>query len=58
MKEYMSHCHIPSDLKQQVYEYYFNKYYGKLFNEEAILNELSQPLKEVYKQAHTPHHVL
>ena len=47
MKEYMSHCHVPSDLKQQVCEYYFNKYYGKLFNEESILNELSHPLREV-----------
>ena len=46
-KDYMSHCHLPSDLKQQVCQYYDNKYYGKVFNEEAILKELSHPLREV-----------
>ena len=45
----MSHCHLPTDLKQQVCEYYDNKYYGEVFNEEAILKELSHPLREVRK---------
>ncbi len=43
----MRYRRLPTKFKDQVYEYYYHKYHGQLFDEEKILNELSHPLKEV-----------
>ena len=45
--EYMRYRKLPQELKQRVHEYYYHRYRGQLFNEEAILKELSFPLEEV-----------
>ena len=38
---------LPTELKFRVHEYYYQRYHGKLFDEDVILSELSQALKEV-----------
>ena len=43
----MRYRKLPHDIKLRVHEYYFQRYHGQLFDEEAILLELSQALKEV-----------
>lgn len=43
----MRYRRLPMNLRQQVHEYYYQKYHGQLFNEEGILTELSHPLREV-----------
>ena len=45
--EYMRYRKLPQDVRQQITEYYEHRYRRKFFNEEAILNGLSQGLKEV-----------
>ena len=43
----MRYCKLPQDVRQQITEYYEHRYRRKFFNEEAILNGLSQGLKAV-----------
>ena len=43
----MRYRKLPQDVRQQITEYYEHRYRRKFFNEEAILNGLSQGLKEV-----------
>ena len=47
VEEYMRYRKLPQDVRQQITEYYEHRYRRKFFNEEAILNGLSQGLKEV-----------
>ncbi|XP_061111998.1 potassium/sodium hyperpolarization-activated cyclic nucleotide-gated channel 1-like [Conger conger] len=46
VEEYMSFHKLPSDMRQKIHEYYEHRYQGKMFDEENILGELSEPLKE------------
>lgn len=43
----MSFHKLPGDTRQRIHEYYEHRYQGKMFDEENILGELSEPLKEV-----------
>jgi len=47
VEEYMRYRKLPIDLKYRVHEYYYQRYHGQLFDEEAILGELSHALTEV-----------
>ncbi|KAG7457694.1 hypothetical protein MATL_G00230030 [Megalops atlanticus] len=46
VEEYMSFHKLPSDMRQKIHDYYEHRYQGKMFDEENILGELSDPLKE------------
>jgi len=43
----MSFHKLPADVRQKIHEYYEHRFQGKMFDEENILGELSEPLKEV-----------
>ena len=45
----MGHRKLPPDLQVRVHEYYEYKYKGKMFDEEVILEELNDCLREVIK---------
>lgn len=38
---------LPADTRQRIHEYYEHRYQGKMFDEDSILGELSEPLREV-----------
>ncbi|CAB1456719.1 unnamed protein product [Pleuronectes platessa] len=42
----MSFHKLPSDFRQKIHDYYEHRYQGKMFDEESILGELSEPLRE------------
>ncbi|GAA49977.1 potassium/sodium hyperpolarization-activated cyclic nucleotide-gated channel 4 [Clonorchis sinensis] len=44
--EYMAFRKLPRALRQRIASYYEHRYQGKMFNENEILNELSECLKE------------
>ncbi|TPP64746.1 Potassium sodium hyperpolarization-activated cyclic nucleotide-gated channel 4 [Fasciola gigantica] len=44
--EYMAFRKLPRALRQRIANYYEHRYQGKMFNENEILNELSECLKE------------
>uniref|UniRef100_A0A8C9SFE7 Cyclic nucleotide-binding domain-containing protein n=1 Tax=Scleropages formosus TaxID=113540 RepID=A0A8C9SFE7_SCLFO len=46
VEQYMSFHKLPADVRQKIHEYYEHRYQGKMFDEESILGELSEPLKE------------
>ncbi|XP_061100254.1 potassium/sodium hyperpolarization-activated cyclic nucleotide-gated channel 3-like [Conger conger] len=46
VEQYMSFHKLPADVRQKIHEYYEHRYQGKMFDEENILGELSEPLKE------------
>ncbi|XP_025068455.1 potassium/sodium hyperpolarization-activated cyclic nucleotide-gated channel 3 isoform X2 [Alligator sinensis] len=46
VEQYMSFHKLPGDMRQRIHEYYEHRYQGKMFDEENILGELSEPLKE------------
>lgn len=43
----MSFHKLPADFRQKIHDYYEHRYQGKMFDEESILGELSEPLREV-----------
>ena len=43
----MRYRKLPTDLKCRVHEYYYQRYHGHFFDEDAILGELSHALSEV-----------
>lgn len=47
VEQYMSFHKLPADVRQKIHEYYEHRFQGKMFDEENILGELSEPLKEV-----------
>lgn len=47
VEQYMSFHKLPADVRQKIHEYYEHRYQGKMFDEDNILGELSDPLKEV-----------
>ncbi|CAH8484321.1 unnamed protein product [Schistosoma guineensis] len=44
--EYMAYRKLPRGLRKRIASYYEHRYQGKMFNENEILNELSECLKE------------
>ncbi|XP_060941076.1 potassium/sodium hyperpolarization-activated cyclic nucleotide-gated channel 2-like [Limanda limanda] len=46
VEQYMSFHKLPSDFRQKIHDYYEHRYQGKMFDEESILGELSEPLRE------------
>ncbi|KAL7978121.1 hypothetical protein Chor_005108 [Crotalus horridus] len=46
VEQYMSFHKLPGDTRQRIHEYYEHRYQGKMFDEDNILEELSEPLKE------------
>lgn len=43
----MSFHKLPADFRQKIHDYYEHRYQGKMFDEESILEELNEPLREV-----------
>lgn len=43
----MSFHKLPADMRQKIHDYYEHRYQGKIFDEDSILNELNDPLREV-----------
>lgn len=43
----MSFHKLPTDFRQKIHDYYEHRYQGKMFDEESILEELNEPLREV-----------
>ena len=43
----MAYRKLPRDMRQKIAEYFEHRYQGKFFDEEAILGELSEKLREV-----------
>ncbi|CDQ86131.1 unnamed protein product [Oncorhynchus mykiss] len=46
MEQYMSFHKLPADMRQKIHDYYEHRYQGKIFDEDNILSELNDPLKE------------
>ncbi|TNN85297.1 Potassium/sodium hyperpolarization-activated cyclic nucleotide-gated channel 1 [Liparis tanakae] len=42
----MSFHKLPADMRQKIHDYYEHRYQGKIFDEDNILSELNDPLKE------------
>lgn len=47
VEEYMVYRKLPRDLRTRITEYFEHRYQGKFFDEDQILGELSEKLKEV-----------
>lgn len=47
VEQYMSFHKLPTDFRQKIHDYYEHRYQGKMFDEESILEELNEPLREV-----------
>lgn len=43
----MSFHKLPAEMRQRIHDYYEHRYQGKMFDEESILGELNEPLREV-----------
>ncbi|XP_029010375.1 potassium/sodium hyperpolarization-activated cyclic nucleotide-gated channel 3 [Betta splendens] len=46
VEQYMSFHKLPADMRQRIHDYYEHRYQGKMFDEESILEELNEPLRE------------
>ncbi|KAF4080410.1 hypothetical protein AMELA_G00170990 [Ameiurus melas] len=46
VEQYMSFHKLPAELRQRIHDYYEHRFQGKMFDEDNILGELSDPLKE------------
>ena len=47
VEEYMVYRKLPREMRARITEYFEHRYQGKFFNEDQILGELSEKLKEV-----------
>lgn len=47
VEEYMAYRKLPREMRQRITEYFEHRYQGKFFDEELILGELSEKLREV-----------
>jgi len=47
VEEYMISRKLPRQLRQRITDYYERRYHGKMFDEESILGELNECLREV-----------
>lgn len=43
----MAYRKLPREMRQRITEYFEHRYQGKFFDEEVILGELSEKLREV-----------
>ncbi len=43
----MAYRKLPREMRQRITEYFEHRYQGKFFDEDEILGELSEKLKEV-----------
>jgi hyperpolarization activated cyclic nucleotide-gated potassium channel 2 len=50
VEEYMVWRKLPREMRNRITEYYEHRYQGKMFDEEAILEELSERLRLVINQ--------
>jgi len=46
VEEYMAYRRLPRDMRHRITEYFEHRYQGKFFDEDAILGELSEKLRE------------
>ncbi|XP_026510845.1 potassium/sodium hyperpolarization-activated cyclic nucleotide-gated channel 2 [Terrapene carolina triunguis] len=46
VEQYMSFHKLPADFRQKLHDYYEHRYQGKMFDEDSILGELNEPLRE------------
>uniref|UniRef100_A0A8D0GZ19 Hyperpolarization activated cyclic nucleotide gated potassium and sodium channel 2 n=1 Tax=Sphenodon punctatus TaxID=8508 RepID=A0A8D0GZ19_SPHPU len=46
VEQYMSFHKLPADFRQKLHDYYEHRYQGKMFDEDSILEELNEPLRE------------
>uniref|UniRef100_A0A672S2X6 Potassium/sodium hyperpolarization-activated cyclic nucleotide-gated channel 4-like n=1 Tax=Sinocyclocheilus grahami TaxID=75366 RepID=A0A672S2X6_SINGR len=46
VEQYMSFHKLPAEMRQRIHDYYEHRYQGKMFDEESILGELNEPLRE------------
>ncbi|XP_067871296.1 potassium/sodium hyperpolarization-activated cyclic nucleotide-gated channel 3 [Heterodontus francisci] len=46
VEQYMCFHKLPADMRQRIHDYYEHRFQGKMFDEESILGELSDPLRE------------
>ncbi|KAL0968689.1 hypothetical protein UPYG_G00270250 [Umbra pygmaea] len=46
VEQYMSFHKLPASMRQRIHDYYEHRYQGKMFDEESILGELNEPLRE------------
>ncbi|XP_028819539.1 potassium/sodium hyperpolarization-activated cyclic nucleotide-gated channel 1 [Denticeps clupeoides] len=46
VEQYMAFHKLPADMRQRIHDYYEHRFQGKMFDEDNILGELSDPLKE------------
>ena len=46
----MAYRKLPRDLRTRITDYFEHRYQGKFFNEDMILDELSERLREVRNQ--------
>ena len=47
VEEYMVYRKLPRNLRQRISDFYEHRYQGKMFDEESILGELNECLREV-----------
>ena len=50
VEEYMAYRKLPRETRQRITEYFEHRYQGKFFDEEMILGELSEKLREVIRK--------
>ncbi|XP_013923928.1 PREDICTED: potassium/sodium hyperpolarization-activated cyclic nucleotide-gated channel 2-like [Thamnophis sirtalis] len=46
VEQYMSFHKLPAEMRQRIHDYYEHRYQGKMFDEDSILGELNEPLRE------------
>ncbi len=46
VEEYMAYRKLPRETRNRITEYFEHRYQGKFFDEELILGELSEKLRE------------
>ncbi|GCB77092.1 hypothetical protein scyTo_0016641 [Scyliorhinus torazame] len=46
VEQYMSFHKLPAEMRQKIHDYYEHRYQGKIFDEDSILEELNDPLRE------------
>uniref|UniRef100_A0AAV2LPF1 Cyclic nucleotide-binding domain-containing protein n=1 Tax=Knipowitschia caucasica TaxID=637954 RepID=A0AAV2LPF1_KNICA len=54
VEQYMSFHKLPADMRQRIHDYYEHRYQGKMFDEESILGELNEPLRELKFEVFQP----
>lgn len=52
VNEYMIYRKLPMDLRRRITDYYDHRFGGKMFDEAAILSEISDSLRKVSEPAH------